>query len=169
MAKTQKIPWKELAIVGGVFVLYKGYELYRMGSEIIVGIKKVKFSKLNVNPQGKLDSADLNLQLSLFNITPGAFALRGLDVKVSVGGVILSQISRGAFTINRGENIVEANLRLQSEQVFDVLGKVFIGDYPTFEVETIVKVPFFTYKYKFNIPPSDYISDDVRNILTFIR
>lgn len=165
----QKIPWKELAIVGGVFVLYKAYELYRLGSEIIIGIKKVKFSKLNVNPQGKIDSANLNLQLSLFNTTPTTFTLRGLDVKISVGGMVISQISRGAFTINRGENIVETNLVLRGEQAFDVLGKVFIGDYPTFQVETIIKVPFFSYKYKYDIPPSDYISDDVRNILTFIR
>jgi hypothetical protein len=50
MAKTQKIPWKELAIVGGVFVLYKAYELYRMGSEIIVGIKKGQILKTQCEP-----------------------------------------------------------------------------------------------------------------------
>lgn len=169
MLKSQKIPWKEIAVVGGVFVLYKAYELYRTGSEIIVGIKQVKFNKLNVSPLGKIDSADLKLQLSLFNVTPTAFTLRGFDVKISVGGVVLSQISKGIFTIGRGENIVNFDLKIQNEQAFDVLGKVFIGDYPVFDVETTVKIPFFSYKYKMVIPPSDYMSEDVKNILTFLR
>lgn len=169
MLKSKKIPWKEIAIVGGVFVLYKAYELYRLGSEIIVGIKQVKFSKLNVSPLGKIDSADLQLQLSLFNVTPTAFTLRGFDVKISVGGVILSQVSKGVFTIGRGENIVNFNVRIENQQAFDVLGKVFIGDYPAFDVETTVKVPFYSYKYKMVIPPSDYMSDSVKSALTFLK
>jgi hypothetical protein len=169
MLKSKKIPWKEIAVVGGVFVLYKAYELYRLGSEIIVGIKQVKFGKLNVSPLGKIDSANIELKLSLFNVTPGAFTLRGFDVKISVGGVILSQVSRGPFNIGRGENTITFNIDLKTQQAFDVLGKVFIGDYPAFDVETTVKVPFFSYKYKMVIPPNDYMSEGVKQALTFLK
>lgn len=169
MRRKTKIPWKELAIVGGVFVVYKAYELYRMGTELIIGIKNVKFSKLNVNPQGKIDSADLKLQMSIFNVTPTNMSLRGMDVKISVGGVVLSQLSRSRFDIGRGENIVTFDTVLKGDQAFDILGKVFIGDYPTFDVSTTIKIPFFSYKYDMKIPPSDYMSEDVKNILTFIR
>jgi len=58
---------------------------------------------------------------------------------------------------------------LKGDQAFDILGKVFIGDYPTFDVSTTIKIPFFSYKYDMKIPPSDYMSEDVKNILTFIR
>tara|TARA_R110000823_G_scaffold225141_2_gene352998 strand:+ start:8052 stop:8561 length:510 start_codon:yes stop_codon:yes gene_type:complete len=169
MLKMNKIPLKEIAIIGGVFVLYKAYELYRLGSEIIIGIKQVKFGKLNVSPVGKIDSAIINLQLSLFNPTPGTFTLRGLDVVISVGGVIISQTTKGPFTINRGENVVDFETVINSQQAFDVLGKVFIGDYPAFNVLTTVKVPFFSYQYKMVIPPNDYMSDGVKEALTFLK
>jgi len=169
MLKNNKIPWKEIAIVGGVFVLYKAYELYRTGTELIVGLKSVKLSKLSVNPQGKIDSAEMEVRLSIFNISTGILSLRGVDVQIMAGGLEVSKIEIPAFSINRGDNIITVNIKLQGEQVFDILGKILLGDYPTFDINATVKIPFFTYKHKLKVQPSDYMTKEVQNLLSYLR
>lgn len=164
-----KIPWKEVAIVGGVFVLYKAYELYRTGTELIVGLKSVKLSKLSVNPQGKIDNAEMEVALSIFNISTGILSLRGVDVQISAGGFEISRIEVPAFNINRGDNVVKLTIKLQGEQVFDIMGKILLGDYPTFDINATIKIPFFTYKHKLKVQPSDYMTKEVQGVLNYLR
>jgi len=169
MAVKKKIPFKDILILGGVFLVYKMYELYRMGQELIVSVNNIKFYKMDIDPYGNIVNAKMKLAISLLNVTPTAFALRGLDIKISVGDVLLSKVTRKNFTIGRGETIVNFDVEIGGKQAMDMLAKVLKGDYPTFTVDTIAKIPFFTYKDSFKIPPSDYMTSDIKNILSYLK
>lgn len=164
-----KFRWKEVLILGGVFTAYKLYELYRTGSELLVNLKNAKFTNLLLDPYGKITGAEMLLQFSLFNTTKSVLKLRGVSGKVSVSGVTIATINRGAFNIGQGENFVSFPIILQGKPVFATLEKALTEKDPTFDVELTYKLPFFSYTDKFAIPPKEYMTPQVQNLLSFIR
>jgi hypothetical protein len=164
-----KIKWKEVFIVAGVFTAYKLYELYRTGQELLVNFKSGKFTTLNLDGNGRITGASMNLRFSLFNQTKSTMKLRGVVGKVSVDGQSVAFIKRGPFIIGQGENSVTFPVDFQGEAVMATLANALKKETPTFDVELTYKLPFFSYTDKFKMPPNEYLTKEVQNLLSFIR
>jgi hypothetical protein len=161
--------WKDAIIIGGVFVAYKLYELYRTGSELILNFKSAKFVKFDLDTYGRLTYAVMDITYSLFNTTKNIIPLRGMTGKIKMGGQTLGFIEKGGFSIGQGDNNVTFRVILQGEQVLEFITQAVKSKVPTLEFEITYKLPFFSYTDRFLLPPSDYMTKDMQNLLSFLR
>lgn len=161
--------WKDAIIIGGVFVAYKLYELWRTGNELILNFKSAKFIKFELDTYGRLTNAVIDVTYSLFNTTKNVMTLRGMTGKIKMGGQTLGFIEKGGFNIGQGDNIVTFRIVLQGEQVLEFITQAIKSKVPTLEFEITYKLPFFSYTDKFLLPPSDYMTKEMQDLLQFLR
>ena len=160
--------WKDIAIVGGVFVAYNLYELYRTGTELLVNYQRFKFRSIQTDGKGNIKSATIDIGFSIFNPKKSSIQLRGVSGSIKYKGRTLGLINKGAFTIGQGNNFYDFTIVLEGDEVLSLVKEALKSKLPVFEFELKYKLPFFSYTDKFQIPPAEYMDMTVNSILSFI-
>lgn len=160
--------WKDIAIVGGVFIAYNLYELYRTGTELLVNYQRFKFKSIQTDGKGNISSASINVGFSIFNPTKGVISLRGVSGAIKYKGRTLGIINKGPFKIGQGTNFYDFTIVLSGDETLSLVKDALKTGLPVFEFELKYKLPFFSYTDRFQIPPKEYMDMTVNAILSFI-
>jgi hypothetical protein len=161
---------KKVATLVGVFVAYKMYELYQTGAGLIVNYQKFQLSKANIDSYGNLKSVNVNVTFSLFNTRKSQIKLNGISGKIKVKGNTVATINPSeGFVIKQGSNVFSFSVTVNGTESLQLIKESLKKGLPVFTLEITYKVPpFFSYTDSFDIPPSDYLIDELQPLLQFL-